>query len=146
MKELKLTPKEWKLYNLLESDPNKWWSKEEILNNITEYDLNRNETSHDICASLNLARLHLNEACSSGMISHYTLIKDNAFKLANEEEMNEELKKMEKQIWKLYIRYLGAKGIIKLNNQGKIIDCKGNIIEEDSLAKRFYTPFDFEEN
>lgn len=145
MKELKLTPREWKLYSLLKNEPNKWWSKEEILNSITEYNSSRNETSHDICASLNLARLHLNAACSLGLVSHYTLIKDNAFKLANEDEMHAELKKMEKQMWRLYIRYLGAKGVLKENGQGKLIDCKGKVIDEDSLAKRFFEPFNFEE-
>lgn len=145
LKELKLKTKEWAFYKLLESDPKKWWSKEEIISQVPDYELNKNETSHDICAALNTARLKLNNACSSGIISHYVLLDNNSFKLANEEEMNEEIKKMEKNLWKLYIRYLGAKGVIKLNNQGKIIDCKGKVIEEDSLAKRFYEPFNFDD-
>lgn len=140
--KIKLTTRDWQFYNLLLSDTSKWWTKQEILEKVEGF--NANDTAHDYCACMNSTRIKLNEALFEGQLSHYVLLKDNAFKLAeSEEEMQEIVEKMKKQLWKNYLRFLGATKVIKENGQGKLIDCKGNVISEDSLAKRFFEPFNY---
>lgn len=143
-KQFELTSKDKAVYRLLESNPNKWWTKEEIMEALPYYFSKADATSHDICSTLNSIRLRLNKGRACGMITHYTMIKDNAFKLAtNEQELKPVLQKMEDDLWKDYIRYLETKGVIKENGQGKLFDCNGNPIDEHPYAKRFNMPFEF---
>lgn len=141
-KDLTLTSRDWNFYNLLCDEPFIWHNKEEIAATVPGFTLH--ETTHDKCSSMNLTRIKLNKARALGLISHYILLEDDKFKVAtSEEEIAKELKKQEKQMWTLYIRYLETKGIIKENHQGKLLNCRGEVIDEQSLAKRFHEPFNY---
>ncbi len=143
-KEFRLTDKDYAVYRLLESNPEKWWTKGEIVDELPEYFNESDSTSHDFCASLNNVRIRLNRVAGiDGKITHYTILKNNAFKLANKEELKAERERMKSNLWRDYIRYLRANEVIQLDGQGKLFDCNGNPIDEDSLAKKFFEPFAF---
>ena len=141
-----LTPLDWKIYTYFKeqfkADPTRWLSKQTILNDNQELLSASGETSHDICASLNSIRLKLNKACNEGQIHHLILLNKGCFKIAaNYDEAKEYLYKDYEIGIKRIVRYYENMNVLKRNGQGKLIDCKGNVITEESLAKRFYDMF-----
>lgn len=144
---IKLTTTEWTVYNYLKAkfkeDPNKWVTKREILeDNESVLSASKGETSHDICANLNAIRIKLNKACHEGQLSHLILLHNSSFKIAaNLEEANKYLYKDYEIGIKRIIRYYENMRVLKRDGQGKLIDCKGNVITEESLAKRFNDVF-----
>lgn len=141
-----LTPKEYIVYRYLEQvyeqDKERWVSKEEIIAALPELFNKQDETSHDVCSTLNAIRLRLNENAYGGKINHITLLKNNQFKLAKDrEEIETYCKRDLENAMKLLSRYWHNIGVAKRDGQGKLIDCRGNVITDESLAKRFYTPF-----
>lgn len=142
-----MTQKEYEVYRYLEQvacdDPTRWVSKEELIAKFPQYFI-KGEDSHDICSTLNLVRLRINEARAAGKVSHLVLLKDHHFKLCiSREEAEEHINKDFNNAMKLLKRYWQNMGTIKEDGQGKIIDCNGNIITDESLAKRFQMPFDY---
>lgn len=143
-----MTQKEYEVYRYLEQvaceDPTKWVSKEELINEFPQFFV-KGEDSHDICSTLNLVRLRINEARAAGKVSHLVLLKDHHFKLCvSREEAEEHIGKDFSNAMKLLKRYWQNMGAIREDGQGKIIDCNGNIITDESLAKRFQAPFEYE--
>ena len=137
---------DWTIYKYLKNrfkeDPTKWISKEEILADNGALLKESCATSHDICSSLNLIRLKLNKACNEGQISHLILLHNSKFKIAaNIEEAQTYLKKDYEIGIKRIVRYYENMNVLKRDGQGKLIDCKGNVIDENSLAKRFNDVF-----
>lgn len=140
-----LTSKEYAVYRLLESQPDKWFSKGEIVDALPDYFDTGDSTSHDFCSTLNLCRIRLNRAVGiDGRISHHIALKNNHFKLADADDVKEEIRKRKDALWRDYLRLLRLEDVVKYNGQGKLIDCNGKAIDEESLAKRFFAPFDFE--
>lgn len=142
---INLTTLDWTIYNYLKdqfkADPNKWISKEEILHDNPILRESK-KTSHDICSALNNIRLRLNKASNEGQISHLILLHNSHFKIAaNTEEAKKYLIRDYKNGIKLLTRYYQNIKVLKLDGQGKLIDCKGNVIDEQSLAKRFNDVF-----
>ena len=140
--------KDYKVYRYLEQvaieNPDKWVSKEELINAFPQ-DF-RKGTGHDICPSINSFRLRANEARAKGLVSHLCLIKDDKFKLAiSKEEAEKYIQKDYENGIKLLTRYWQNMGAIRDDGQGKLIDCRGNVITEESLAKKFQMPFDYGE-
>lgn len=145
---IKLTSEDWKFYNYLLSkhseNSNMWLSKEEIIKDNPDIFV-RNDTSHDMCARANCMRLKLNKAVAEGQLNHLILLNDSKFKLAsNKEEANQYFYKDYEIGIKRLVRYYENMGVVRHNGDGKLIDCKGNPITEDSLAKRFNEVFTFE--
>lgn len=137
---------DWKIYNYLKDrfkeDPTKWISKEEILEDNPTLLKEGAATSHDICSSLNLIRIRLNKACNEGQISHLILLHKSKFKIAASAKEAQEYLKRDLDIGiKHIVRYYENMNVLKRNGQGKLIDCKGNVIDDDSLAKRFIDVF-----
>lgn len=146
-KELKMTQKEYEVYRYLEQvaieDSNKWVSKEELIAKFPQYFI-KGEDSHDICSTLNMVRLHINEARAAGKVSHLVLLNNHQFKIAaDKDETKDFIQKDFNNAMKLLKRYWQNMGAIKEDGQGKLIDCNGNVITEESLAKRFQMPFDY---
>jgi hypothetical protein len=144
---VQLKEKDYALYRLLEVQakdyPNTWLSKEELISRLP-YHFQKKEGTHDICAELNNSRLRLNKARAEGRLSHVVLLKSHKFKLAtSREELEEYAKRDFINGLKLLKRYWQNIGAIREDGQGKFIDCRGNIIDDDSLAKRFNEPFNF---
>lgn len=137
---------DWTIYNYFKDkfkeDPNKWLSKQEILADNKELLNESGATSHDICSTLNNIRLKLNKACHEGQISHLILLYRGKFKIAaNYEEAQQYLYQDYKVGIKRIVRYYENMRVLKRDGQGKLIDCKGNVITEKSLAKRFNEVF-----
>ena len=137
---------DWKIYNYLKDkfkeNSNRWISKKEILENNKELLKESGTTSHDICSTLNNIRIKLNKACHEGQISHLILLDKGHFKIAaTKEEAEQYLKKDYRIGIKRIIRYYENMKVLTRDGQGKLIDCKGNVITEESLAKRFHEVF-----
>lgn len=136
---------DWTIYNYLKKqfkdDPKRWLSKEEILNdNPLLHECK--QTSHDVCSKLNSIRIKLNKACSEGQINNLILLDRGHFKIAADiEEAKKYLYKDYQVGIKRIIRYYENIKVLKRDGQGRIIDCKGNVINETSLAKRFHDVF-----
>lgn len=137
---------DWTIYEYLKKkfkeDPTQWLSKQQILEDNPILTFASGETSHDICSNLNRIRLRLNKACNEGQISHLILLSNSRFKIAaNEQEAKEFLYKDFEVGIKRIIRYYENMKVLNRNGQGKLIDCKGNVIDDKSLAKRFNDVF-----
>ena len=141
-----LTTVDWAIYNYLKEqfkmDPKRWLSKKEILEDNADILKGNGETSHDICSTLNLIRLKLNKASHEGQLSHLILLHNGSFKIAADmEEAKAYLYKDYKLGIKRIVRYYENMKVLRRDGQGKLIDCKGNVITEESLAKRFNDVF-----
>lgn len=143
---IKLKTLDWKVYNYLKAEFKKdntlWISKKQLLESIPELRANSKATTHDVCSSLNTIRLRLNKACSDGQLSHLVLLKDSCFKIAKDrEEAKENFERDRKIGIQRLVRYYENIGVLNRDGQGKLIDCKGNVITDESLAKRFNDVF-----
>ena len=142
-----MTEKDYAVYRYLEKvaeeNPDKWVSKDELINEFPQFFV-KGEDSHDICSTLNMVRLNINRARASGRVSHLVLLKNHQFKLAvNKDEAEKSIQKDYNNAMKLLKRYWQNRGAIKEDGQGKLIDCNGQVITDESLAKRFQMPFDY---
>lgn len=148
-KPVKLEAKDQIFYRFLEisakTDPNKWFSKEEILKILPQY-FKRDENTHDICAALNISRLRLNRARAEGRLEHLVLLKSHKFKLAtSREEVHKYCDRDLQNGLKLLKRYWQNVGILKEDGLGQLIDKNGNVIDDDTLVVKFNNPFGGEE-
>ena len=126
--------KDYKVYRYLEQvaieNPDKWVSKEELIDAFPQ-DFKAGEDSHDICSTLNLVRIRINQARARGDVSHLCLLENHKFKLAiNKEEAEKYIQKDYENGIKLLTRYWQNMGAIRDDGQGKLIDCRGNVITE----------------
>lgn len=147
-KEIKLEPIEWYFYNYLEkafkeNGADYWVSKAEMMEYLSnEKDFYLTSSSHDLCPKLNSIRLKLNKARHAGIISHLVLLHNDCFKLAKDAD---EAKQYSFKDYKLglmhLVRYYQNIGVLTEDGQGKLIDCKGNVISDETLAKRFNEAF-----
>ena len=145
-KQIVLKSLDWKVYEYLKNkfklDPNHWVSKEEFLMDIEELRDRGGSTSHDSCSILNSIRIKLNRASSQGLLSHIILLDNDCFKIAqSKEEAEQYLKRDLNNGLKLIVRYYQNLKVIKEDGQGRLLDRKGNVISEDSLAKKFNDVF-----
>lgn len=119
------------------SDPNKWYSKEEILDGVKTLKDSK-PTSHDICSSLNLIRIRLNRGCSLGLVNHIVLLSRSCFKIAKDkEEAKWYLKKDYRVGIKHLVRYYENTNVLKRNGQGVLFDPNGNPIDENDTEAMF---------
>lgn len=119
---MNLTPRQQALYDLLiavsETNPERWVSKFEIAEHLNEYyKLRLDEKTHDVCVTMNLDRLAINESWDAHKI---VLVKDNKFKIATEYEAEEVRNELHFQAMKLLKRksMIGKK--MKWNGQGEL--------------------------
>lgn len=63
--------------------------------------------------------------------------------LSKGKEAEKSIQKDYNNAMKLLKRYWQNRGAIKEDGQGKLIDCNGQVITDESLAKRFQIPFDY---
>ncbi len=142
---IKLTSIDWEVYSYLKKkfkeDPTQWVSKNQLITDIPALKLSK-ATSHDVCSTLNSIRIKLNKASNEGQISHLILLHKSKFKIAcNVEEAKKYLYKDYLTGIKRIIRYYENMKVLKRDGQYKLIDCKGNVIDDKSLAKRFEDVF-----
>ena len=114
------------LYKLITREPNRWFTQLEIYGKVSGYVWSVG--THDNCSSI-LADIHRINA--DPKYEQIILIKDNKFKVADDEELriyrNKHIKKLKKQVE--IVKNIDYKW--KLNNQGKVL-------EEDEFYKTFF--------
>lgn len=114
------------LYELITSDPNKWFTQLEIYRKVGGYVWSVG--THDNCASI-LADMH--KINGDPKFEQIILIKDNKFKVADDEELRiyriKHIKKLKKQVE--IIKNIDYKW--GLNNQGKVL-------KEEEFYKTFF--------
>lgn len=142
-----LKSKDYQVYRYLETvftyEPDRWVKKETLISVYPDLFNTQDATSHDICSTLNAIRLRINEAASLGFVNHIVLLNNNTFKIAkNREEALKYCKKDYDRAIKLLVRFYQNIGVIKRDSQGRLFDCNGNPIDENSLAKPFYLAFE----
>jgi len=122
MVDYKLTPRQYRLYDLLKSDPNKWWTQEEICKNISSYYYSDDDRNH--CVAIGTDRIEINE---SGLTDKIIVTKKHCFKIATLEEYLKErashIARIKSQV--SIVRAMDRK--YEQNGQGKLFN---NILEE----------------
>lgn len=87
---LGLTTREWRLYDLLRSNPDKWFTQKEICEVVEGYNYNDNPTStSDHCSLINADRILINR---NMVIDKIIVCKNYKFKIATKEEAIKEIK------------------------------------------------------
>ena len=143
-----LTKEDWQIYRYFEKkakeEPNKWLTKDEIIKDNANILSISKSSAHDICSKLNQIRLKLNSASNQGVLSHLILLNNNKMKMATSREEAETYLYRDYKIGiKRLVRYYKNMKVIQEDGQGRLIDRKGNVITEDSLAKRFNEVFEY---
>ena len=144
-KPFALTDTDKAVFNFLlagfEDDPTKWFSKQELLDNIPSLSDSK-PTSHDICSSLNLIRIRLNRGCSLGLVDRIVLLNNGCFKIAEDRFEAEWYLKRDYRIGiKHLVRYYENMNVLKRDGQGQLLDPNGNPIDEEDTDLMFRTIF-----
>lgn len=140
----KLTTRQFRLYDLLvavaQTNPNRWVSKQEIAGYLGKehYTINNNELAHDLCSTMNLDRIVINNSLE---VDKIILIKDNEFKVATEEEAIELEQELHNQAMKLLGRMTFIQEKRRRNNQGKVLSNQLKPIDESSRAEKYHETF-----
>lgn len=143
----KLTTRQWRLYELLvataEWKSDYWVSKIDIAYYVNAncedtYNISCDDRTHDICSTINLDRLAINNSLE---VDKIILIKDNMLKIATEEEAIELEQELHNQAMKLLGRMSFIQEKRRRNNQGKVLSNQLNPIDENSMAKEFHETF-----
>lgn len=131
-----LTPRQWKLYNLLKTDPTRWFSPKEISDQIKEYEWH--ETAWDKCPTIREDKKAIN---SSTEVEKIIVMKNRCFKIATIEEYLEErnahIRRLLNQVQE--IKDMDYK--YHRDGQGKLFSCQGEPIDENSKARPFVEAF-----
>ena len=140
----KLNTRQFRLYDLLvavaETNPDRWVDKFEIADYIGKehYQINYSDTTHDVCSTMNLDRIALNNSLEGDKI---ILVKDNKFKVATEDEAIELEQELHSQAMKLLGRMTFIQEKRRRNNQGKVLSNQLNPIDENSRAEKYHETF-----
>jgi len=125
---------QWKLYNLLQSDTDKWFTQKEICDAISEYTYSDDDRNH--CVAIGEDRIAINNDPRVDMI---IVTKKHCFKIATYEEYIEErnyhIRRLKSQV--AQVEAMDYK--MSRNGQGKLLN---NILEElKPENKQFYETF-----
>lgn len=146
-KIMKLTTRQWRLYELLvavaEANEKRWVNKVEIAEFVNlyvddKYYINESETTHDICSTINMDRIAINNSLE---VDKIILIKNNEFKIATEEEAIKLEQELHNQAMKLLTRKSTLEAKRLRNNQGKILSNQLKPIDDKSKAQPFHEAF-----
>lgn len=139
-----LTPRQWALYRLIYTNSlvlQKKTTQKEICDSIRGYEWNDSETAHDHCPTI------WNDITANNLsFSHDKIIisKDFEYWIGNEEETQNFIDTLWKQLEPRLMRYWFYKEKVKRNGQGKLLSNELNPIDSNSKAREFiesYNPF-----
>lgn len=138
----KLTPRQWALYNLVKDRTIAGLKTtcKDICEALPEhYTLNEKQSHHSNCP-------HIYQDCDALLLSSEVekpiIVDNNDFHIArNEEEAMAYAKKLAKRGAHRFKRYWAIVDKCKSDGQGKLISCHGDVIEDDSKARRFVEAF-----
>lgn len=119
---MELTTRQWQLYNLLKSNPDKWFSQKEICDAVDGYEYV--ERDNDRCPAI---RIDKNEINANDRVDKIIVMKNYCFKIGTLEEYTEEraahIRRLKNQV--KFIKDMDAK--FERNGQVKLFN---NILEE----------------
>lgn len=134
-----LTPRQWALYRLIKHNSLVEYRKttqREICDQLKEYgyEWNEDEKCHDHCSAIWKDIKDNNES-----YEHDKIIISNNFEywIGNEEETQEFLDKLWKDLCPRLVRYWNYKQKVARNGQGQLFSTKLNPIDENSKAREF---------
>ena len=131
-----MTTRQWKLYNLLKTEPDKWFSQKEIADAIEGYEYKERE--NDRCPTI---RDDKNEINASLEVDKIIVMKNYKFKIGTKEEYLEERKKHVRRL-KQQVKIIQDFDFkVNRDGHGKLISNKGEVIDEKSKARRFFETF-----
>lgn len=131
-----MTTRQWKLYNLLKSEPDKWFSQKEIADSIDGYEYK--ERANDRCSAI---REDKNEINASLEVDKIIVMKNYKFKIGTKEEYLEERRKHVRRL-KQQVKIIQDFDFkVNRDGHGKLISNKGEVIDEKSKARRFFETF-----
>lgn len=142
-----LTPRQWELWRLIEHNSlveHRKTTQKEICEKIDGYEWSNEPYVHDHCSKIWRDIKANNESLEHDKV---IISKNFEYWMGSQRETEEFLNTLWKSLvprLKRYWRYLYK---AKLDGQGKLISNQGNVIDEDSYAKRFheaYNDFDIE--
>ena len=132
----KLNTRQWNLYKLLKSNPDKWFTQKEISSLVEGY--NYVERNNDKCSAIREDKKAIN---ASEEVDKLIVMKNYQFKIATEEEAVAEIsmhiKRLKRQ--KEEIDNMGKK--ISRDGQGKILSNRLVAIDDSSSAREYYGTF-----
>ena len=139
-----LTPRQWALYRLIYTNSlvlQRKTTQKEICDSIKGYEWNDSETAHDHCPAV-----WIDITANNLSFSHDKIIisKDFEYWIGNEEETQDFIDTLWKQLEPRLMRYWFYKEKVKRNGQGKLLSNELNPIDSDSKAREFiesYNPF-----
>lgn len=129
-----LTERQLKLYNLLNTDPNKWFSQKEICDAIIDYTYSEDERNH--CVTIGEDRIIIN---ANSHVDKIIVTKKHCFKIANETEYAEEREKQKKRALKLLWQVSCKDRKYKRDGQVKLFGDVFDEVKEES--KQYYETF-----
>ena len=139
-----LNTRQFRLYDLLvavaKADPVRWVDKLEIADYLGNdyYTINTSKHAHDVCSTMNLDRITINNSLE---VDKIILVKDNKFKVATEDEAIELEQELHSQAMKLLGRMTFIQEKRRRNNQGKVLSNQLNPIDENSRAEKYHETF-----
>lgn len=135
-----MTERQWSLFRLLNSQPDKWFTQKEICEQVKGYEFN--DRPNDKCPSIRTDKLAIN---ASEEVDKIIVMNNYCFKIGTEAEYRLErrkhvlrLKNQKKEIENMDFKYSKDK-------QGRLLTSGGEIIDEKSKARKFFETFTEEE-
>ena len=135
----KLSPRQWALYRLIKHNSlveQRKTTQKEICDQLKDfgYEWNEDEKCHDHCSAIWKDIKDNNES-----YEHDKIIISNNFEywIGNEEETQEFLDKLWKDLCPRLVRYWNYKQKVARNGQGQLFSTKLNPIDENSKAREF---------
>lgn len=132
-----LTPRQWALYRLLQSDTNRWFTQREICDAVEGYNYVENpKATNDHCSPIGADKRAINE---NPRVDQIIVMKDYKFKIATLEEYKEERRSHINRLLaqKRQIEAMDAK--FERDGQGKLFNSVFNELKEND--KHFYETF-----
>ena len=142
--KFRLTPRQWALYRLIErnTEEGRKTTQNEICALIEGYEWNeKSANAHDHCVSI---WTDINGAKGLNFSSEIqkTIISDNfEYWIGNKEEVEEYQKKLWRDLYPRLVRYWNIVSKAKMDGQGQLFSCHGDLIDDESAARGYVKAF-----
>lgn len=133
----RLTPRQWRLLDFIKNNSlleHRKTSQKEIVDHIEGYEWNEDEKCHDHCPAIwnDIKDINLSYETDKLIISDRF-----EYWIGNEEETKEFIDKLWNDLAPRLTRYWNYLKKVNRDGQGIIIDRKGNVIDDDSSARKW---------
>lgn len=135
---MKLTTRQWDLYNYLKANTDRWITQKEICENVKGYQWH--ERKNDNCPMIREDKLVIN---NSDEVDKIIISYKYQFKIATTyDEIMDEYNIHKQRLLQQAKQLSALKHKMRKNLQGKIISNQGKEMTEDSKAKQFYEVYE----